>query len=130
MSMYEHYFTRKFSGSQYDQTQQLEQFLQGDLLDVIHARGGQNLKYKKMKEHLLEFYKKLKIGSKSYWRKQMQDATPNERESLDIYGMRLLELAELRFQMTKRSVLGTCVSTISAPSHLLLRLKFSSVRGS
>ena len=99
--MYEHYFAWKFSGLQYDQTQQLEQFVQWDLLDVFQARGGRNLKYK-MKEHLLEFYKKLKIGSKAYFRKQMQDIAINEGESLDIYGMRLVELAELAFPNDKK----------------------------
>ena len=53
-------------------------------------------------KHLLAFYRKLKIGSKTYWRKQLQKATPNEGEWLDIYGMRLIELAELAFPSDKR----------------------------
>ena len=44
LSMFEQYFFRRFRGSQYDQTQKFEKFLEGDLLEVFLARGGRNLR--------------------------------------------------------------------------------------
>ena len=55
--------------------------------------GGRLIKYDKMKDRLLSYYKKQKIGSKSYWREELEKATPGLNETLDLFGMRLKELA-------------------------------------
>ena len=91
--IYEQYFMRKYNGSEHDQTQQLSQFLQGELLEVFNVRGGRKMKYKDMKDYLLGYYKKLKIGGKTFWRKELGTAMPGYEEGLDIYGMRLIEIA-------------------------------------
>ena len=94
---YEAYFRGKYRGNAYDMCQQLEPFLKGDLLNVYSICGGRQLKYSKMKERLLEYYKKQRIGGKRYWRKEFSSAMPDIEESLDLYGMKLLELAERAF---------------------------------
>ena len=73
LSTFESFFTSKFKGSSYDQTQKLAEFISGDLLTVFNARGGIKLKYNDMKAQLLDYYKKQKVGSKSYWKKQLRD---------------------------------------------------------
>lgn len=99
---FEQYFQRKYAGSEYDKTQLLEKFLQGDLLNVYKVKGGRKLKYKYMKEHLLKWFKKQKVGGKNYWKVQLDTACPEEGESYDLYGMRLLELGELAYGAAKR----------------------------
>ena len=59
-SLYEKYFRSKFRGTAFDMCQQLEPFLQGELLGVYKARGGRLLKYSTMKRTLEKHYKKLK----------------------------------------------------------------------
>ena len=97
LATYESYFSSKFRGNSYDKCQQLEAFLTGDLLNVYKVCGGRRLKYRQMKERLLSYYKKQKIGGKTYWKKQFDGATPNFNESLDLFGIRLKELAEMAF---------------------------------
>ena len=97
LDRYEHYFQTKYKGNSYDMCQHLEAFLQGELLEVYKVSGGRRIKYKKMKEKLLEFRKKSKVGSKSHWRTQLLGCSLNYGESLDLYGMRLLGIAELAF---------------------------------
>ena len=94
---FELYFKNKFKGSSFDQTQMLSTFLTGDLLKVYEVRGGRKLRYDKMKRELLAYYKKQKIGGKRYWRKQLDNATIEDGEGLDIFGMRLAELARLAY---------------------------------
>lgn len=55
-----------------------------------------------MKEELLTYYKLQKIGGKSYWRNQLEEATPADNVGLDIYGVKLLELAELAYPDNKK----------------------------
>ena len=97
LTIFEDYFKRKHVGDKYDQTQVLSQFLSGDLKKIYDILGGRRLKYKKMKEELLDYYKKQRIGGKSYWRKQMGSAEPENAESLDLFGLRLTELAKLAY---------------------------------
>ena len=97
LATYESYFSSKFRGNSYDKCQQLEVFLTGDLLNVYKVCGGRRLRYRKMKERLLDYYKKQKIGGKTYWRKQFESATPSMNESSDLFGIRLKELAEMAF---------------------------------
>jgi hypothetical protein len=102
LGTYESYFKSKFKGNGYDMCQQLESFLKDDLLNVYQIRGGRRIKYKKMKKLLLEYYKKQRIGGRNYWRKEFSKAVPNADESLDLYGIRLLELSEAAFPKSSR----------------------------
>lgn len=99
---FESYFRKKYDGDSHDKTQKLEDFLLGELLTVYKARGGRKLKYRAMKKELLEYYKKQKVGGKRYWRKQFNEASPQADEKYDIYGMRLIELAQLAFPSDKK----------------------------
>ena len=78
------------------QTQLLSGFLKDELLRVYEARGGRKVKYPKMREQLLKYFNKQKIGGKTYWRRELGNATLGD-EGLDIYGMRLVEIAELAY---------------------------------
>ena len=99
---YEQYFARKYSGSEYDKSQLLANFLEGDLLNVYHVKGGRKLKYGHMKKELVKWYTKQKVGGKSYWKTQLEVAFPEDEEKYDIYAMRLLELGELAYGPAKR----------------------------
>ena len=102
LSSYESYFRSKFRGNSRDKCQQLEQFLTGDLLNVYKICGGRRLKYDQMKERLLTHFKKQKIGGRAYWRRKFEEASPKPEETLDLFGMRLMELAELAFPKSPR----------------------------
>ena len=56
------------------------------------------MKYNDMKTQLLDYYKKQKVGSKSYWKKQLSEALTEGY----IYGLRLVELAELAYPLDKK----------------------------
>ena len=100
--MYENYFNSKFRGNSYDMCQHLENFLQGELLEVYRVYGGRLVKYREMKGKLLSFYRTLKVGGKSYWKSQLLSSTLNSGEALDLYGMRILGIAELAFPQSKK----------------------------
>lgn len=102
LSIYETYFDRKFTGDSRDKTQMLAKFLSGDLLRVFDIRGGRRLKFPAMKEQLLQYYRGLKIGGKSYWQQELASASPEPDESLDIFGMRLAEIAEMAYPSDKK----------------------------
>ena len=99
---YEKYFDVKYFGTDYDKTQQLGQFLDGKLLEVYGIKGGRKVKYSEMKRHLLSWYKKQGIGNRKYWRSEFEHARPGNDEPLDIYGLRLTELAELAYPHSTR----------------------------
>ena len=52
------YLDVKYFGTDYDKTQQLRQFLDGQLLEVYGIKGGRKVKQSEMKRHLLSLYKK------------------------------------------------------------------------
>ena len=97
LDIYESYFEAKFNGSEYDKTQELERFLKDQLLTVYKIRGGRKLKYGQMKKELLGWFKKQKIRGKSFWQDKLAEARPEENETLDMYGLRLVELAHLAY---------------------------------
>lgn len=101
LSSFELYFKNKFNGSSYDQTQELSKFLKGDLLKVFNIKGGRKLKYQDMKDHLITWYKEQKIGGKAFWKKELGNVIPDHGESLDIYGMRLVEMVQLAYPDSK-----------------------------
>jgi hypothetical protein len=55
------------------------------LLEVYNIQGGRKLKYRNMKEKLLDWYKKQRIGGRSYWKNKLVEARPGDSETLDIY---------------------------------------------
>jgi hypothetical protein len=99
---FEQFFDRKFKGNTYDKCQKLSTFLQGDLLNVYEIRGGRKLGYEEMKRYLLQYYKKQRIGGQRYWKKQFKECLPEPSESYDIYGMRLISLAEVAYPSSKK----------------------------
>ena len=98
---FENYFKKKFDGSSFDQTQELGQFLSGKLLDVYNIKGGRKMKYRRMKEELLSWYRKQKVGGKSFWKMEFQKASPEPGETFDLYGMRLLEIFQSAYPHSK-----------------------------
>ena len=101
LQVYEEYFRWQFDGNDNEMTQELANFIDGKLLEVYNIKSGQKLKYSQMKEELLNWYKKQRIGGKGYWRKEFEMATPGREESYDMYGLRLIELAKLAFPDSK-----------------------------
>lgn len=102
LDTFEHYFDRKFNGTEYDKTQELSKFLSGQLLEVYKIRGGRKLSFKAMKEQLLNWYDKQKIGGRTYWRDQLKLVAPEREEKLDIYGMRLSEVVKQAYPKSMR----------------------------
>jgi hypothetical protein len=100
-AVFEQYFAHKYTGTEYDRTQLLGDFLEGKLLDVYKIKGGRKLKYKNMKQNLKTWYDKQKVGSRNFWRSQLETATIGEGEAVDIFGLRLTELAELAYPSSK-----------------------------
>lgn len=99
---FESFFKKKFKGNVYDQTQKLSEFFSGELLAVFNAKGGRRLKYPEMKAEIIDYCKKLKVGGKSYWRKKFSKAEPETSEAWNIFGMRLIELAERAYPNDKK----------------------------
>jgi hypothetical protein len=94
---YEKYFHKQFNGDSFDKSHMLSTFLSGDLLSVFHIKGGRKTPYEEVKCHLLEYYKKKKIGGKNFWKKELAKTTLGDGETYEIYGMRLAELAKLAY---------------------------------
>ena len=97
LAVYEVYFKKRFNGSEREMTQELANFIEGSLLDVYNIKGGRKLKYSIMKKELIEWYKRQKIGGRSYWKKELDKAEPTNEECYELYGMRLVELAKLAY---------------------------------
>ena len=91
---FENYFSTKYVGSSRDKTRMLAKFLEGDLLQVYEATGGRMINYKDMKNVLLMYYKPQKVGDRTFWWKKFMEASPNEDESFDVFGMRIAKRAE------------------------------------
>lgn len=125
LSTYESYFDNKFNGTQYDKTQELANFIDGKLFEVFNIKGGRRLKYTQMKEELLTWYAKQKIGGRGYWRNQFREVCYDHEESLDLYGMRLLEQFQLAYPETaseySKKLKSRFLATI--PSDIASKLK-------
>ena len=80
----------------------LSHFLTGDLLKVYKVRGGRKLRYSDMRRELLKYYKEQKIGTRSFWRKQLSNVVLDHEEEYDIFAMRISELAKLAYPKDKR----------------------------
>jgi hypothetical protein len=117
---YERYFHKQFNGDLYDKSHMLSTFLSGDLLRVHEIKGGRKTPYDEMKCHLLEYYKKKKLGGKSFWRKELMKATPDQKDNYEIYGMRLTELAKLAYPEDKKECALRLRQSFlqSMPSHI------------
>ena len=84
-------------------TQELGNFIDCKLLEVYNIKSGRKLEYYSMKEDLLGWYKKQKLGGKSYWRKEFQSAKPKGEEAYDMYRLCLVESAKLVYPDSRRS---------------------------
>lgn len=102
LKIYESYFHRKYNGTEYDKSQELSNFLTGDLLGIYNALGGGTMKYKRIKEELLAHYKKLNINSKEFWRSKLSDAQLETGESIEVFGLRLQDLAAKSYPNDKK----------------------------
>jgi hypothetical protein len=118
--IFEKYFSNKFRGDSRDKSQMLAKFITGDLLRVYEIRGGSKMDYEDIKEQLLQYYRKKRIGGKSYWRKELAKATPEVGEGYDIFGMRLSELAQLAYPENKKECARNLrhVFLQALPSHI------------
>ena len=54
-----------------------------------------------MKKELLVWYKKQRIGGVTYWQDKFEEAQPEIGEALDMYGLRLIELAHLAYRKSE-----------------------------
>lgn len=99
---YERFFALKYRGNSHDQTQKLADYLEGDMLTVFKHRGGKKLPYEKMKQELLDYYKKHKSHGRRHWRRELSDASPELDEKLDLYGLRIMQMAELAYPDDKK----------------------------
>ena len=102
LNTYETYFDKQYSGNSYDKTQMLAKFLKGELLKMYEIRGGRKLKYRYMKAELLKYYKDQKIGSRTYWKKQLVEMSLDPEEPYDLFGMRLSEAARMAYPSDKK----------------------------
>jgi len=102
LSSFERYFSSTYEGTSQDKTHVLSQFLSGDILRVYKVRGGRKLRYSDMKRELINYCKGKKNGGKSHFREQLANATPESDESLEIYGLRLMELMERAYPKDKK----------------------------
>jgi hypothetical protein len=55
-----------------------------------------------MKCQLLDYHRSHRVGGKCYWRQELAKASPTFDESWDIFGLRLVELAELAYPNDKK----------------------------
>ena len=101
LEVFEEYFKKRYDGSEKEMTQELSNFIDGQLLEVYTIKGGRKLRYPEMKKELLYWYKKQKIGGKSFWKKELEETGPAEDESYAMYGMRLIELVKLAYPASK-----------------------------
>ena len=89
---FERYFLTKYSGNERDFCRELGRFLEGEIKEAYTALGGSTLRYRKMKEKLLEWNKSQHVG-KGYKRKaEFLKACMREGESYKLYCMRLQDL--------------------------------------
>ena len=92
--MYEKYFDKKYGGDNYEKNQVLASFLKDELLQIYEIKGGLRVKYGKMRKYLLAYYQEKKIGTRKYWKAQLEDMAPEVDEGYDMFGLRLLGVAK------------------------------------
>ena len=102
LKSYETYFSRKFKGDDYDKSQELSRFLEGDLLGVYHALGGRMVKYPELKQKLLRHYKKLKLNDLGELREQLNNAKVLPNESVEVFSLRLTNIAARAYPRDKK----------------------------
>lgn len=124
---YEEYFYKKYDGNNHDMTQTLSTFLTGELLEIFVAKGGRRLKYSRMKEELLAYYRKQKIGGRTYWRSKLETAVPQPQENYNVFGAKLVEIAELAYPGNKKeSAIQVRKQFLkSVPSHIASKVEES-----
>ena len=101
LDTYEYYFEREYAGTSQECTQELRKYLKGELRDIYDILGGREVSYPDMRYELLRWYKEEKVGGKQYWRNQLKDAKPKSGESLQLYGLRLKDIASRAYSTDK-----------------------------
>ena len=96
LDVYERYFSFKFNGTQRDCCRKLGAFLQGEVKEAYDAVGGNQsqMKYKDMKEHLLQWYRSQNVWRISRNRAEFEKVRMKEGETFKLYCMRLQEIAK------------------------------------
>lgn len=98
LKQYEKYFRQTYRGNEYDMSLQLSRFLSGELLDAFTALGGSSAKYYKIiKPQLLGYYKNKHLDSRESWRNKLLEAKMKTGESIEVFGLRLLNIAHRAF---------------------------------
>lgn len=102
LNSFEKYFYLKFEGNARDCSQELGNFLTGEILHYYDALGGRKLRFPDMKNKLLVWSKSRHIGGTSRWREKLSDATMEVGESLRLYGTRIQELGQRAYPHEER----------------------------
>lgn len=102
MKEYEKYFSAKYDGSERQQSQQLEQFLEGPIRRAYDAMEGSKLKYRLLKEKLLDWYRGEKTNVRHRSESDFRKARMMSDDSLRIYALRLECIAGKAFPESKK----------------------------
>lgn len=102
LSAFERYFYRKYEGNSKDCSQELSNFLTGEIRQYYEALGGRKLRFPDMKNKLLSWYKARHMGGTQHWRDKLHDTRIEAGESLRLYGTRLQEIGERAYPHSER----------------------------
>ena len=94
LSSFERYFSSKYDGTDRDRASQLGLFLQGSALRVYEAMNGSDARYSNLKPKLLDWYHSERSSQKQRGYAELEKAMMGSGESLNIYCMRLEQLAK------------------------------------
>ena len=86
---FERYFMLKFEGNGLDQCTELGRFLDGEAKRAYDAVGGRHIKYKYMKDELIDWYKKQRVGQSYAKKAELSRAVMEEGDTFKLYCMRL-----------------------------------------
>ena len=93
---FETYFDQKFVDTNNGATQELKEFLPEELIQVYNIVGGPTIKYQKMKDHLMKWYKSQSKSTRDF-RIEFYSSRMKSTETLSMYAMRLERLANRAF---------------------------------
>lgn len=93
LQAFERYFNAKYVGNERDCTMHLAEFLPDKMREYYHILGGGKLKFSKMKQELLSWYRTQERLGARHWRAKLMSETMNEEESLKVYALRLKDIA-------------------------------------
>lgn len=93
LSRYERYFNSTYEGSQRDCTRELARFISGELKDAYEALGGARVRYNRMREGLLRWYRTRRGSYSTRYKTEFEQTVMRSGESFVLYFMRLEGLA-------------------------------------